>query len=176
MTTHSKKFHPDKCQVFAITKKKTQIKKNYNLHGHTLEHVPSAKYLGVTITSDLKWESHVTNISQKANKTIGFLKRYLNIYNGKIKEKAYISLVRPTVEYASPVWDPYLKKDKYKIEMVQRRAARYVTNRYHNKSLVNDMLKNLKWQTLEERRTNARLTMLYKIKKTKKSISRQITN
>ena len=111
------KFHPDKCQVLAITKKKTLIKKNYNLHDHTLEHVPSAKYLGVTITSDLKWESHVTNISQKANKTIGFLKRNLNISNGKIKEKAYISLVRPTVEYASPVWDPYLQKDKYKIKM-----------------------------------------------------------
>jgi hypothetical protein len=111
------KFHSDKCQVLAITKKKTTIKKNYNLHDHTLEHVPSAKYLGVTITSDLKWESHVTNISQKANKTIGFLKRNLNISNGKIKEKAYISLVRPTVEYASPVWDPYLQKDKYKIKM-----------------------------------------------------------
>jgi hypothetical protein len=121
------------------------------------------KYLGVTITSNLKWESHVTNISQKANKNIGFLKRNLNISNGKIKEKAYISLVQPTVEYASPVWDPYLQ-DKYKIEMVQRRAARFVTNRYHNKSSVNDMLGNLKWQTLEER-TNARLTMLYKIKK-----------
>jgi hypothetical protein len=65
----------------------------------------------------LKWESHVTNISQKANKTIGFLKSNLNISNEKIKEKAYISLVRPTVEYASPVWDPYLQKDKYKIEM-----------------------------------------------------------
>ena len=50
---------------------------------------------------------------------------------------------------------------------LQRRAARFVTNRYHNKSSVNDMLGNLKWQTLEERRTNARLTMLYKIKKTK---------
>ena len=148
------KLHPDKCQVLAITKKKTLIKKNYNLHDHTLEHVPSAKYLGITITSDLKWESHVTNISQKANKTIGFLKRNLNISNGKIKEKAYISLVRPTVEYASPVWDPYLQKDKYKIEMVQRRAARFDTNRYHNKSSVNDMLGNLKWQTL-----------VYKIKK-----------
>jgi len=121
-------------------------------------------------------EKPCNNISQKANKTIGFLKRNLNISNGKIKEKAYISLVRPTVEYASPVWDPYLQKDKYKIEMVQRRAARFDTNRYHNKSSVNDMLGNLKWQTLEERRTNARLTILYKIKKTKKSISRQITN
>ena len=158
------KFHPDKCQVLAITKKKTTIKKNYNLHDHTLEHVPSAKYLGVTITSDLKWESHVTNISQKANKTIGFLKRNLNISNGKIKEKAYISLVRSTVEYASPVWDPYLQKDKYKIEMMQRRAARFVTNRYHNKSLVNDMLENLSGKHWKRGQ------------KTKKSISRQITN
>jgi myo-inositol-hexaphosphate 3-phosphohydrolase len=40
------KFHPDKCQVLAITKKKTLIKKNYNLHDHTFEHVSSAKYLG----------------------------------------------------------------------------------------------------------------------------------
>jgi hypothetical protein len=75
----------------------------------------------VLLLSDLKWESHVTNISQKANKTIRFLKRNLNISNGKIKENAYISLVRPTVEYASPVWDPYLQKNKYKIEMVQKK-------------------------------------------------------
>ena len=44
------KLHPDKCQVLAITKKKMLIKKNCNLHDHTLEHVPSAKYLGITTT------------------------------------------------------------------------------------------------------------------------------
>ena len=81
------KFHPDKCQVLAITKKKTTKKKNYYLHDHTLEHVPSAKYLGIIITSDLKWESHVTNISQKANKTIGFLKRNLIYLTVKSKKK-----------------------------------------------------------------------------------------
>ena len=81
------KFDPDKCQVLAITKKNTPIKKNYILHDHTLEHVLSAKYLGITITSDLMWESHVTNISQKANKTIGFLKRNLNISNGSNQRK-----------------------------------------------------------------------------------------
>ena len=157
------KFHPDKCQVLSVTKNKRPIIKSYSLHSHTLEHVTSAKYLGVTITSDLKWENHIRNICLKANKTIGFLKRNLNISNSDIKEKAYISLVRPTVEYASALWDPHLQKDKHKLEMVQRISARYVTNRYRNRSSVSDMIDQLNWTSIEERRKNARLTMLYKI-------------
>lgn len=156
-------FHPDKCVVLPITKKKEPIHKNYILHGHNLEYVSSAKYLGVTITSDLKWGAHINNICQRANRTIGFLKRNLNIANSEIKEKAYTALVRPTVEYACSVWDPHLQKDKHKLEMTQRRSARYVTNRYHNTSSVETMLQQLQWPTLEERRKNARLTLLYKI-------------
>ena len=54
--------------------------------------------------------------------------------------------------------------------MVQRRSARYVTNRYHNTSSVNEMIENLEWSSLENRRKNARLTMLYKIKHEKVNI------
>ena len=54
-------------------KRKYPLELNYNLHGHNFEHVSSAKYLGVTITSDLKWSAHIQNICQKANRTIGFL-------------------------------------------------------------------------------------------------------
>jgi hypothetical protein len=63
---------------------------------------------------------------------MNFLKRNLNIRNANIKEKVYMSLVRLTLEYACTTWDPYLKEDKHRIEMVQRRAARYVVNRYHS--------------------------------------------
>jgi hypothetical protein len=45
-------FHPEKCNVLTITKKRNPIKFKYTLHGHSLEHVTSAKYLGCTITSD----------------------------------------------------------------------------------------------------------------------------
>ena len=49
--------------------------------------------------------------------------------------------------------------------MVQRRAARYILNRYHNVSLtsVSDMISQLGWDTLETRRKHHRLTMFYKI-------------
>ena len=70
-----------------------------------------------------------------------------------------------TVEYANSVWDPHLQKDINKLEMMQRRSARYVTNRYHYTvtSSVETMLQKLQWPTLEERRKKARLTLLYKV-------------
>ena len=43
----------------------------------------------------------------------------------KTKELAYTSLVRPLMEFAAPIWDPNRVKDINKLEMVQRRAARF---------------------------------------------------
>ena len=67
------KFHPDKCNVLRVTNKTKKTEANYHLHGHTLELVTSAKYLGLTITNKLQWDQHINNITAKANKTLGFL-------------------------------------------------------------------------------------------------------
>lgn len=135
-------FHPDKCQVLTISKKRSPICHNYTLHGHTLEHVTSAKYLGCTLNNNLDWGQHIHNICNKANRTTSFLRRNLNIASTSTKETAYKALVRPTVEYASTVWDPHEKGDIHRLDMVQRRAAPYVKNKYHNRSSVTDMLGN----------------------------------
>ena len=50
---------------------------NYTLHQQTLEQVQSAKYLGLTITDDLDWGQHISEITCKATKTLGFLRRNL---------------------------------------------------------------------------------------------------
>jgi hypothetical protein len=62
-------FHPDKCSVLTITNKKNPVKHNYLLLNHTLESVSSAKYLGITLQSDLKWTQHTNNIVANANKS-----------------------------------------------------------------------------------------------------------
>ena len=71
-------------------------------------------------------------------------------------------MVRPLLEYCSTVWSPHTKEYIQKIEMVRRRAARYVTNRYHNTSSVTSMLDHLEWETLESRTKN-QLIMFLKI-------------
>ena len=156
-------FHPEKCQVISITRRRKVLKHTYLLHGHPLAHVDSAKYLGVTITSDLSWNKHVNNIATKANHTLSFLKRNLQINDTNLKTTAYQTLVRPQLEYASSVWDPYTKKNTDRLEMVQRRSARYVLNRYNNTSSVTNMLHHLKWESLEQRRKAQRVTNMYKI-------------
>lgn len=134
-------FHPGKCNVLTISRKPNPIKYNYSLHGHTLESVESAKYLGCLFH---------------------FLRRNLNIGSATGNQNAYNSLVRPIVEYASTVWDPYTQKDIHTLEMVQRRGARYVCNRQGNRSSVDSMLDTLKWKSLQHRRRDARLHVLSK--------------
>ena len=70
----------------------------------------------------------------------------------------YTTLARPIFEYASVVWDPHLQCLIDKIEMVQRRAARWVKLDYRQTSSVTDMMNDLQWSTLLERKKYSRLT------------------
>ena len=158
--------------MLSISGNKTPVKFKYYLHGHVLESVDKAKYLGVTISEDLKWESLISNICAKANKTLGFLRRNLNIGSTSIKEQTCKSLVRPSLECACSVWDSHLKSDVNKIEMVQRRAARYVINRQRNTSSVGGMLQHLELRSLEDRRRDARLVMMYTISHDKVTVKK----
>ena len=156
-------IHPSKCTKLTVTNKRSPIKTGYNLHEHIQASVQSAKYLGLTVTEDLKWDIHIQNICVKANQTIGFLRRNLNIGAVPIKQQAYLSLVHPIVEYARNVWDPYTDKKIDKLEMDQRRSAKYVLHRRCNKSSVTSMLQSLNWRSLEDRRKDMRICMMYKI-------------
>ena len=99
-------FHPEKCEVIHITTKKYPIIHKYTLHGHILLSMPQIKYLGVHISQDLKWNSHINSISSKANQTLGLLIHNLKINSQTNTEKAYKSIVRPKLEYCSTLWDP----------------------------------------------------------------------
>ena len=96
-------FHPAKCNVLRITRKKNKITFPYTLHGHILEEVSWAKYLGITITKDMTWNEHIGKTASKANKKLGFLRWNIKTKDQSLKEKAYKTIVRPTMEYCSTV-------------------------------------------------------------------------
>ena len=122
-----------------------------------------AKYLGIYIASKLAFNAHVDAIVKKANSTHAFLARNIPLCCRKVKQMAYTTYIRPTVEYASPVWDPHTKRNSNKIEMVQRRCARYVTGNFDRTSSVASLLNYLSWPTLEESRRKYRLAVMYRI-------------
>ena len=131
---------PQKCSTLSATRERKKMIPAYELHGRIPENVSMTKYLGVTIQALLRWGSHISSTTNKANKTLGFLRHNLKIGNKKTKETAYKALVRPLLEYAATVWDPYAASEIEATEKVQRRAARWVSSRHRQASCVNTML------------------------------------
>ena len=112
----------------------------------------------------MSFTTHINNTISKASKVLNFVNRNLSNCLQSTKEAAYLSLFRPTLEYASSVWDPHQTSYITNIEKIQRRAARWVFNDYGRYSSVTSMLQQLQWPTLEERRKKARLFLFYKAK------------
>ena len=75
--------------------------------------------------------------------------------------QCYTSLVRPILEYAATIWSPHLQYQKHQIEKVQCSAARFVTGDFSYHSSVTNMLIQLKWPLLEQRRNFLKLTKYY---------------
>ena len=83
-------------------------------------------YLGILLDNKLSWSSHIKNTAAKATKTLNFLKRNLSSCSSEVKASAYLTMIRPVMEYAAVVWDPYYQSDVQQLENVQCRAARWV--------------------------------------------------
>ena len=140
-----------------------QIFFNYSLHNQTLENVQLAKYLGITITDNMGWGQHISEISSKATKTLGFLRRNLAFAPRSTKEVVYKTLVWPKLEYAASIWSPNSNLQINQIEKVQRTAACWTCRRWRNTSSVGEMLTEFEWTSLEAGRDQSSLLLFHKI-------------
>ena len=91
------------------------------------------------------------NGQTKLTAFLALLDVLLDQKNPDLFSKLYKSLVRPIVEYCSPVWSPHLKKDIATLEKVQRRASRFALGTNANGMSYEDRLKRLQWPTLEKK-------------------------
>ena len=112
----------------------------------------------------MNWGQHVSEISSKATKTLGFLRRNLAFALRSTKEVAYKTLVQPKLEYAAPIWSPHSKLQINQIEKVQRTAAHCTCRRWRNTSSVEEMLDELEWPSLEAQRDQSSLLLFHKIR------------
>ena len=97
----------------------------YKLSGCTLQSVTETVDLGVSLTSNLSWNTQTQKVVNKANKIVGFLKRNVGPGNKEVFSRLYKALVIPILEYAVPLWSPYLQKNIDALERVQRRASKH---------------------------------------------------
>ena len=139
----------------------------YSLGGETLLSFSEAKYLGVTLSNQYgsrnsPWKAHITETANKANQRLGFLKRNLKGSPYKLRELAYTSLVRSSLEYCGAIWDPTNRDESNRLEAVQRRSARWARGA-HGIISVTALMSELNWAPLADRRRNQRLSIFYKV-------------
>jgi len=102
--------------------------------------VSSHIYLGITVSSDLKWHEHISSICLKTTRTINFVMR-----NTYCCSQEHLSVFRPHLEYAAAAWDLYTANDIQQLERVHRHAARFVKKDYRRTTSVTGLLDELGW-------------------------------
>ncbi|XP_071798867.1 uncharacterized protein [Asterias amurensis] len=156
-------FNITKCCHLCITLKKTKLDHTFTISGQEIQHEKKCKYLGVTITDNLSWNTQAEAVRAKASRSLGLIRRTLGKCSKEVKETAYNTLVRPQLEFATSAWNPNTNRNIRIVESVQRQAARFVMKDYHQESSVSDMLTLLGWDTLHDRRLLHQVEILYKI-------------
>ena len=145
------RFNPEKCETIRITHSHDRSAPSSAM-GSRITPVKCTKDLGVLISSDLSWSAQVHAVVNKANGILGVVYRTLGPSNLEAFSTLYKTLVRPILEYAAPVWGPYLVKNTIALEKVQKRASRLALGQKRGEMLYEERLKILKWPTLKKRR------------------------
>lgn len=114
----------EKGEVLHITWKKDPIRCQYSLNDMLLPKVDHHKHLGLWLESCLSCYYHINSICAIANRVLGLIKRTFGYSNKTGIKTVFKALVLPILEYACPVWNPYLVKHIKAIEAIQRRASR----------------------------------------------------
>jgi len=121
-------------------------------------------FLGLNLHEQLSWNFHTDVTSKKANRAKAFIVRNIRSCPKKVKAACYTTLVRPMTEYATTAWAlSHTVQHYHKLQQVQRRARRFACHRYERTASVTAMMNDLKWESLETRRNNQRLTTFYRM-------------
>jgi hypothetical protein len=151
----------EKCNVVSFHTSCTPITYNYSLSGHILDRQAAVKDLGILFTSNLNFSKHISNLCNAARSRAAIIFRCFRSRDCHLLYKAFVTYVRPILEYCSSVWSPYCLKDTRKIEAVQKTFTKRL-NGLRDLSYGQRLLA-LSADTLECRRIKSDLKMYYSI-------------
>jgi hypothetical protein len=102
-------FNPEKCKPMHLGARNPW--QTYTINSVPIENVRAHKDLGIVISDDLKPSKHIGNIVKKANSVPGQIKRSFSVRSRQVVVDLYKNFVRPHLEFAVQVWNPWLAKD-----------------------------------------------------------------
>ena len=154
-------INTNKCSVLGLHGRFPSSNNSYFLHNCPLTSSNPIRDLGILINNNLSYKSHINSIVSKSLQRVGILFRGFLCRDLHFLRKAFITYVRPLIEYNSILWSPNQKKYIDLIEKVQRRFTKRIPHLHKLPYL--DRLKTINLPSLELRRLHFDLFYYYKI-------------
>jgi len=152
-------LNADKCQVMHIfTAKKPLTLPDIKINGNSLPVVQKSKLLGITLTSDMSWQTHVEDMVARGSRAL-YMLHVLNKFHPPSDQMlaVYITYIRPLLEYGAPVFHAGLTIQQAKqIERVQMRALKIIGGYDHS---YQQLMQEFKLETLATRRETLSLRL-----------------
>jgi hypothetical protein len=151
-TKWSLNFNIEKCRIMHFGKQNNHFNYYMPIEGKDwqLSKTFTERDVGVYISDDLKWSNQINQAIAKANSKLGLILKTFTSRDKTLMKTLYCSYVRPQLEFAASVWNPYLEKDIQKLEKIQNRATKTIPELRH--MLNEDRNRQLNLTSLRTRR------------------------
>jgi hypothetical protein len=161
-------FNVRKCKVMHIGRRNERAE--YKMAGVVLDKTSEEKDLGVMVMDTLKPAAQCAKAAKTAQSVLGQITRAFHYRDKRTYVRLYKQYVRPHLEFAVQAWSPWLQADKEALEKVQRRAVNMVSGLQSHS--YEERLKELNMTTLEERRHQADMQLMYSLCHGKQGLDR----
>ena len=157
-------FQPPKTESLVISHKLNKpLHQTLYMQNQQINEVDTHKHLGLYFSNDGHWHDQIQYIKDKAWGRINVMQKLKFKLDRKSFEIIYTAFIRPLLEYGDIVWDNCAQYEKDERENIQHEAARIATGATRLVSL-NSLYNEIKWESLQKRRNDHKLSLLYKMK------------
>jgi len=159
LTVNSTKSY---CMLITSNRNLLDQKLDIRVNNTIIEQVRATKYLGLFPDSSLTWTEHVSKLCSKLAPKVGILRRLRHVISTDCLKMIYQSTVQSLIDYCITVWGFSSNRNLDLVQRLQNRAARIILGNYSREVRGIDLVKDLGWFNVRQRRDYFTGILVYK--------------